>query len=161
MSAARAPTLWPMPDSSTAPDGQPGAADDPSPEVPGDENSPEQSAEGAGRQPAGFGRRLGALVIDSVLAVMVAAAFTYPAAPRLWSAAVLIVSYTFFTGLFSQTIGMRLLGIGVVDVISGRPIGLVRAAVRTLLLQLVLPAAILDRYGRGWHDRATRSIVLR
>jgi uncharacterized RDD family membrane protein YckC len=112
------------------------------------------------RTAASFPRRLAALVIDCVLAALAAAAFTYPVAPRLWSAVVLFVSYTFFTGLFAQTIGMRLLRIGVVRVTDGRPIGLVRAAARTVLLQLVVPAVILDRDGRGWHDRLTGSIVV-
>jgi uncharacterized RDD family membrane protein YckC len=112
------------------------------------------------RAAAGFPRRLAALAIDCVLATLVAGVFTYPVAPRLWSGVVLFVSYTFFTGLFAQTIGMRLLRIGVVRVRDGRPIGLVRAAARTALLQLVLPAAILDRDGRGWHDRLTGSIVV-
>ncbi|MCW2502711.1 MAG: hypothetical protein JWO79_995 [Actinomycetia bacterium] len=112
------------------------------------------------RSAASFGRRLAALVIDCVLATLVAVAFTYPVAPRLWSGVVLFVSYTFFTGLFAQTIGMRLLRIGVVRVTDGRPIGLLRAAARTVLLQLVVPAAILDREGRGWHDRLTGSIVV-
>jgi uncharacterized RDD family membrane protein YckC len=113
------------------------------------------------REPAGFGRRFAALVIDSVLSVLVATVFTYPAAPRLWSAVVLFVSYTFFTGVFTQTVGMRLLRIGVVRVRGGGPIGIPRAALRAALLQLVLPAAILDRDGRGWHDKAAGSIVVR
>ena len=115
----------------------------------------------AAREPAGFGRRLAALIVDCVLAVLVAGAFTYPAAPRIWSAVVLFVSYTFFTGLFSQTIGMRLLRIGVVRVDGGGPIGIPRAALRALLLQLFVPAVILDKDGRGWHDRAAGSIVVR
>jgi uncharacterized RDD family membrane protein YckC len=113
------------------------------------------------REPAGFGRRLAALLIDCVLAALVAGVFTYPAAPRIWSAVVLFVSYTFFTGLFSQTIGMRLLRIGVVRVDGGGPIGIPRAALRALLLQLFVPAVILDKDGRGWHDRAAGSIVVR
>jgi uncharacterized RDD family membrane protein YckC len=113
------------------------------------------------RKPAGFGRRFAALVIDSVLATLVAGIFTHPVAPRLWSAVVLFISYSFFTGLFAQTIGMWVFRIGVVAVTDGRPIGLPRAAVRTILLQLVVPAVLLDRHGRGWHDRLTGSIVVR
>ena len=110
---------------------------------------------------AGFGRRLVALLIDCVLATLVALFFTRPHAPKLWSAAVLFVEYTFFVGLFGQTPGMRVLGIGCVDVSDGRPIGIPRAAVRAVLLQLFVPAVILDRNGRGWHDKAAASVMVR
>jgi|SRR5215207_3063565 len=110
---------------------------------------------------AGFGRRLAALVIDCTLSVLVATVFTRPEPPKLWSAFVLFVAYTFFVGVFGQTPGMRLLGIGVVRVIDSKPIGIPRAALRALLLQLVLPAAVMDSDGRGWHDRAAGSVVVR
>lgn len=110
---------------------------------------------------AGFGRRLAALVIDGALCVLVAGLFTQPAAPRLWSALVLFAEYTFFVGLFAQTPGMRLLRIGCVRVGTGRPIGIPRAALRAALLQLLVPAVLLDRDGRGWHDRLTGSVVVR
>jgi uncharacterized RDD family membrane protein YckC len=110
---------------------------------------------------AGFGRRLAALAVDGVLAALVAAVFTRPEPPGLWSSVVLVLSYTFFTGVYGQTPGMRLLGIGVVRVANGRPLGLPRAALRALLLQLLLPAVVMDADGRGWHDRAVGSVVVR
>jgi uncharacterized RDD family membrane protein YckC len=110
---------------------------------------------------AGLGRRLAALVIDCALSALVATVFTRPEPPKLWSAVVLFVAYTFFVGVFGQTPGMRLLGIGVVRVIDSKPIGIPRAALRALLLQLVLPAAVMDSNGRGWHDRAAGSVVVR
>jgi len=110
---------------------------------------------------AGFGRRLAALVVDGVLCVLVAALFTRPAAPRLWSALVLFVEYTFFVGLFAQTPGMRLLRIACVRIGTGGPIGIPRAALRATLLQLFVPAVMLDRDGRGWHDKAAGSVVVR
>ena len=109
----------------------------------------------------GFGRRFAAFVIDCVLAVLVAGLFTRPEPPKLWSAAVLFLAYTFFTGFFSQTPGMRLLGIGCVRVSDGQPLGIPRAALRALLLQLLIPAAVLDQDGRGWHDRLAGSVVVR
>jgi uncharacterized RDD family membrane protein YckC len=111
--------------------------------------------------PVSFGRRLAAFVVDCVLAVLVAAAFTYPEAPRVWSSVVLFGSYTFFTGLFGQTPGMRLLGIGCVRMSDGRPVGIPRAALRAVLLQLLLPPLMMDADGRGWHDRASGSVVVR
>jgi uncharacterized RDD family membrane protein YckC len=110
---------------------------------------------------AGFGRRLAALAIDCVLAALVASLFTLPDPPRLASAAVFFLAQAFFVGLFGQTPGMRLLGIGCVRFADGGSVGIPRAALRALLLQLVLPAVVMDRNGRGWHDRAAGSVMVR
>jgi uncharacterized RDD family membrane protein YckC len=110
---------------------------------------------------ASFGRRAAALAIDCVLSTLVALLFTRPEPPRLWSAGVLFIAYTFFIGFFGQTPGMRLMGIGCVRLSDGAPLGVPRAALRALLLQLLVPALVIDRNGRGWHDRAAGSIVLR
>ncbi|HEV2089151.1 MAG TPA: RDD family protein [Cryptosporangiaceae bacterium] len=110
---------------------------------------------------ASFGRRLAALAVDAVLSVLVASLFTRPDAPRLWSAIVLFGVYAFFVGFFGQTPGMRLLGIACVRLADGRPLGLPRAALRALLLQALVPAVMLDPDGRGWHDRAAGSVVIR
>jgi hypothetical protein len=40
-------------------------------------------------------------------------------------------------------------------------VGLPRALLRTLLLGIVVPPIVRDDDGRGWHDRATRTIVIR
>ena len=44
---------------------------------------------------------------------------------------------------------------------DGAPIGLPRAALRTLLLCLLIPALIWDRAGRGLHDKAAGTVVVR
>ena len=64
--------------------------------------------------------------------------------------------------LTGQSLGMRLIGIRVARLRDpvGAP-GFLPVAVRTALLFLVLPAIILDRDGRGLHDKAARTIVLR
>lgn len=115
---------------------------------------------------ASTGRRFLGLVVDALLSVGVAMLITQSAAPGIWSAVVLLAEYTLFTGLFLQTPGMRLMGIACVLVIEDhvhrdRPIGLPAAAVRAVLIQLVFPPLILDENGRGWHDRAARSVVVR
>jgi uncharacterized RDD family membrane protein YckC len=74
---------------------------------------------------------------------------------------VFFFEYTFFTGFFGQTPGMRLLGLACVRVEDGRPLGIPRAAARALLLNLVIPAVVFDKDGRGLHDRVARSIVVR
>ncbi len=44
---------------------------------------------------------------------------------------------------------------------DGGPVGLARAALRTVLLCLVIPAVVWDRDGRGLHDRAAGTAVVR
>ncbi len=110
---------------------------------------------------AGFGRRLAALAVDCLLSFGAALLFTRPQLPGVWSAVVLFVEYTFFVGFFAQTPGMRLLGIACVRLPEGGPLGLWRAAVRAALLQLLVPAVITDSHGRGWHDRAVQSVMIR
>ena len=45
--------------------------------------------------------------------------------------------------------------------LDGRPLGLVGVFVRTLLLCLLVPALIWDRDGRGLHDKAVGSVLVR
>jgi uncharacterized RDD family membrane protein YckC len=77
-----------------------------------------------------------------------------------WPLVVLIIEYTFFVGLFGQTPGMFVTGLRCVSVNTGGPIGPPRAALRALLLVLIVPALVMDADGRGLHDRAAGSIVL-
>lgn len=64
--------------------------------------------------------------------------------------------------LFARTPGMAVLGMGVARVDKpGEPVGFWRAAVRTILTGFVFPAAIVDADGRGMHDRATGTAVIR
>ena len=54
-----------------------------------------------------------------------------------------------------------MLGMGVARVDATEPVGLWRAALRTVLTGFVFPAAIVDADGRGMHDRATNTTVIR
>ena len=64
--------------------------------------------------------------------------------------------------LTGQSLGMKLIGIRVARVASPEaPPGFLGAALRTALLFLVIPAVLLDRDGRGLHDKAGGTIVLR
>lgn len=62
--------------------------------------------------------------------------------------------------LFARTPGMMALGMGVARVDTQAPVGLWRAAVRTILTGFILPAALVDADGRGMHDRATNTTVI-
>jgi uncharacterized RDD family membrane protein YckC len=105
-------------------------------------------------------RRFLALLVDWLLCLLIAGLFADPRRVAWPPVAVLILEYAFFVGLFRQTPGMWLLRIRCVSVADGAPIGVLRGALRGLLLALVLPALIMDRDGRGLHDRAAGSIVL-
>lgn len=104
-------------------------------------------------------RRFGALMVDWLLCLLVARIMG-PFPHNNWAPIVLIVEYAFFLGLFGQTPGMRLMKIACVSVADGRPVGIPRAFLRGLLLALLVPALIMDRQRRGWHDKAAGSIVI-
>ena len=118
---------------------------------------------------AGWSRRFGALLIDWVVCSIIAIAFFYhPQAghaatvlsqPRLWTPAVFAVEDFLLTALTGFTIGKRLLGLRVVR-LDGRPVGL-WALPRTVLLMLVVPALMMDRDLRGFHDKAAGTAVVR
>ncbi|MEU8656696.1 RDD family protein [Actinoplanes philippinensis] len=109
---------------------------------------------------AGLGPRLGALVIDWVLCLLIAGLYATPA-EKAWPAPLLLVlANTFFLGLFGQTPGMRLLRVRCVSYADGGVIGLARGLLRAVLLGLLVPAIILNSEGRGLHDRAAGSMVV-
>ncbi|TQS44534.1 RDD family protein [Cryptosporangium phraense] len=108
-----------------------------------------------------FGRRFVAYLVDAVLCALVAGLFTYPDPPGGWSTPVFLVAYTGFVGLFGESPGLRLLGLRVEGVADGRPIGLGRALLRTLLIIIVIPVLVPSGDGRRYHDKVVGSIVTR
>lgn len=105
-------------------------------------------------------RRFAALSIDWIMCMLIAGLFARPLVDGWATMAVLVAEYTFFVGLFGQTPGMRLARIGCVHVDTGQPVGLLRAAVRGILLILVVPPLLMDARRRGLHDRAAGTIVI-
>jgi len=111
---------------------------------------------------ASFGRRLGALLIDWALCTVIAGLLVDDLRTNPWpQLGVFVVAHAFFVGLFGQTLGMAVARIRCVSITDGGAIGIPRAIVRALLLALVIPAMISDSDGRGLHDRAARSVVVR
>lgn len=110
---------------------------------------------------ASSGARAGALVIDVILAGLVAALFTAPELPRNWS----LLSWFLITvvpvAFFGFTPGMGAVGIRVARIDGAAMVGPLRAIPRTIMVALILPAVIWNRDGRGLHDRAVGTIVLR
>ncbi len=63
--------------------------------------------------------------------------------------------------VFGTSAGMVALGIRVASLDSASVIGVPRALLRTAMIALVLPPLARNEDGRGWHDRATRTVVVR
>jgi uncharacterized RDD family membrane protein YckC len=112
-------------------------------------------------QIGGFGRRLAALMIDWALCMLLASLYADPRVTAWPPVVLLVLANTVFIGLFGQTPGMALARLRCVSVLDGGAIGLPRALLRAVLLALFVPALISDDRGRGLHDRAASSIVLR
>ncbi|GGC09578.1 RDD family protein [Cellulomonas carbonis] len=147
-----------------------------------------------GALPASWGRRFLAFVIDLVAAALLGGAFVVAgvvglltsdgAAPAedgagglvLLGAAMLVVlgvAQWWLLGARGVTLGKRLAGLRLLDVTTGRPVGLGRALLRGVvpLAAGVLPVVgslavwlspFADPSGlrRGWHDRAARAVLL-
>jgi uncharacterized RDD family membrane protein YckC len=119
---------------------------------------------------AGWSRRLAALVIDWIACSLITIAFFYhPAAghianvftePRPWTPLVFGIQDFLLTATAGFTLGKRLLGLRVIR-LDGAPVGFGFAAIRTILLMLVVPALMMDRDLRGLQDKAARTVVVR
>jgi uncharacterized RDD family membrane protein YckC len=109
---------------------------------------------------AGFGRRLGALLIDWALCLVVASFYANPQVVPWPPVLVLVVLNTVLIGPFGRTPGMALAGIRCISMADGGAIGLARGFVRAILLALLIPALIMDASRRGLHDRAAGSVVV-
>jgi uncharacterized RDD family membrane protein YckC len=110
------------------------------------------------RSVARMGRRIGALVLDWLLCLLITASFTRHA--QYLTIVVFAAEVWLLTALTGFTVGKRLLGIRVVR-LDGKPVGLLWALVRTLLLLTVVPPLVTDSDLRGLHDRAANTVVIR
>nr|WP_253272592.1 RDD family protein [Arsenicicoccus sp. oral taxon 190] len=114
---------------------------------------------------APLGRRVLALLVDWLLCLTIAIGlFRMPigatGGQSFIPLAVLYVEYVLLVGTLGATIGHRLLGLHVRRV-DGGPVGLVGAALRTFLMVLVIPAVVWDGDGRGLHDKAVGTVIVR
>lgn len=119
---------------------------------------------------AGFGRRLAALFVDWFASIAVTGLIGGPLSGgalvygtpdySLVVLAVFAVETALLVGLTGASFGHRLLGLRVASLVD-RPVGLGRATARTALLCLAVPALVWDRDGRGLHDRAVATVVVR
>lgn len=107
---------------------------------------------------AGFGSRTLAIVIDWLPCSIAAQLLTKNPA---FSALVLFAAVTALSiGIAGRTLGHAAAGLRVA-LLDGRRPGFAAAVIRTVLLCLLIPPVVYDTDGRGLHDRAANTIVLR
>jgi uncharacterized RDD family membrane protein YckC len=107
---------------------------------------------------ASFGRRVVAVAVDWLACLAIARGLLHGGG---WTTlAVFAVEDLLLTALLGYTLGKRLTGLRV-RAVDGRRPGLLAVALRTGLLCLAVPALIWDRDGRGLHDKAARTVVVR
>ena len=114
------------------------------------------------------GARVASFVVDviagALIGLLVIAFVSSPTDDQrtLAGNAAFAVQVLVLTSLTGQSLGKRLLGLRVVRLAApDGPPGFLAAAIRTALQVLLLPAAIMDRDGRGLHDRAAGTVVVR
>ena len=112
-----------------------------------------------------WGRRIIALGIDWFVVLGVSLAIVGAPQPGdnrfgLANLTVLVVMYVILLMTAGATIGMWLMGIHVLPV--GREhLSFPRVVGRSVLLALVIPAAVFDRDRRGLHDKVGGTVVVR
>jgi hypothetical protein len=117
---------------------------------------------------APVGRRSLAFLIDILASGLVAGLFVrrddLPGVashlPGQWSLLALAVDYVLGIVLVGRTFGMYLTGLRIIRVDARVPVGPLRAAARTLLLVLLIPAVVVDQDFRGLQDRLTSTAVI-
>ncbi|MBB2921512.1 RDD family protein [Cellulomonas cellasea] len=116
-------------------------------------------ATGAGSQ-APVGRRLVALAIDWAVCLVISAAFLD--GDPMATLGVFALENVLLVSTLGTTLGHRALGLRVQRLARpGVAPGALLAAVRTVLLCLVVPAVVWDADGRGLHDRAAGTVIVR
>ncbi|MBW1596459.1 RDD family protein [Streptomyces sp. JJ38] len=112
---------------------------------------------------APVGRRIVAVFIDWMLCLLIAYGLLSGGGPTSagnWALVVFGLMSLLLVGTLGVTPGKRLLGLRVVSVHGGR-LTFPRAALRTLLLVLFIPAVVWDRDSRGLHDRFAQAVQVR
>lgn len=116
-----------------------------------------------------FGRRLVALAVDWALCQIIAIGLLGMQWGQVAGAEAFLPLGLFFllnvvtVPTIGTTIGHRLVGVRVVslDGDGRQPPPPARALVRAALLCLFVPAVIMDADGRGLHDKAARTVVVK
>jgi uncharacterized RDD family membrane protein YckC len=106
---------------------------------------------------ASVGARVQAFGLDAVACALIAWGFWRD---PVWSTPIFALEVLVLTTFLGASAGQFLVGLRVVR-LDGRPPGLLRALLRTLLLLLLIPVVIWDRDGRGLHDKVAGTLLVR
>lgn len=114
----------------------------------------------------GMGRRLGALILDWLLAYGLAALAMKLGLITLQGLSTAVLVIWLLLGivavrLFQFTPGQFALGLRVASIDERQLVGLGRAVTRGVLIAVVVPALFVDSDGRGIQDRVTGTAVVR
>lgn len=119
---------------------------------------------------AGFWMRFGAAFIDGLLISIVTVPFTF-IDPAVYYVVNILVAVCYYTvlegGPTGQTVGKRALGIRVIDLARGGPIGYGRGFIRyigryasTIVFLLGYFWMLWDKEKQTWHDKLAGSVVV-
>jgi uncharacterized RDD family membrane protein YckC len=129
------------------------------------EPQPESRALSGRGSVAGFGARVLAFLIDGLISDVIAAIINggphNSSRQSLTSYLAFLIIEFGFVSLVGQTPGMRVVGIVVVRQDLGGRVKPQWVLLRTILLATLIPAVIVDKAGRGMHDRAAGAVMLR
>ncbi|MFP7364413.1 RDD family protein [Corynebacterium callunae] len=110
-------------------------------------------------------RRIGGVCIDwffSWIIAIVLSNFTSALGDVATTTLIIFVILGWLSGwFFARTPGHAILGMGIARVDATAHVGWWRALVRSVLTILILPAVMVDSDGRGLHDKATGTAVIR
>jgi uncharacterized RDD family membrane protein YckC len=108
-----------------------------------------------------LGPRVLAFLIDSVAANGLAFLVLQSRGPAgLYVLAGFALEVWLLTAFLGGSIGHLVVGLEVLR-LDHRPVGLWRSLIRTALICLLVPALIWDRDGRGLHDLAAGTVLVR
>lgn len=111
------------------------------------------------RSVARLGRRILAILIDWAIATGISFVIVHHQDAWITLGAFAILQVIFLATL-SGSIGHLILGLRVVP-LDPRWIGVLKPAIRTVLLCLVVPAVIFDKDQRGLHDKIAGTVLVR
>jgi len=109
----------------------------------------------------GLTRRIAALFVDWMIALGIATLIARSASASSLTLLVWFVIGVAAVSLFGYTPGQYFLRLRVIRIDEPVGVGVVRALARQVLLIFVVPALFTDDDGRGMHDRATGTAVVR
>jgi hypothetical protein len=115
------------------------------------------------------GPRLFAFLVDAAASGLVAARFVPHSdgdslaerLPGSWSLIPFVLDYVVGVLVAGRTLGMYLTGLRLIRVSKDAAVDPLRIVGRTALLCALVPALVMDRDGRGLHDRLTDTAVVR